>query len=213
MVIRFFLALSVLITSLMALPAQAQTSQQVIDNLLNQVQPGAAAAPGMPVPGAAPAGDSRAAFGQTKTFESLPSESDLFDALMPSGATKDLTVIPRQQQRAAGLMITFDYDSADLTPDARRWLDRLGAVMRDPRFAGYRFELQGHTDAAGSYEYNDELSLRRAVAVGTYLHSRFGVNPALLEVRGYGKRMLHDPGRPYDRINRQVKIAAIGRAG
>jgi outer membrane protein OmpA-like peptidoglycan-associated protein len=58
-----------------------------------------------------------------------------------------------------------------------------------PDLAARRFRIEGHTDSSGSRAANIELSKRRAQAVAD-LVSSLGVQPARLEVRGYG------PDRP-----------------
>ena len=191
----------------MTMPSVASAQgNPVIDNLVNQLQAAPApVAPGQASPAPASAG------GQVKVFDSVPETRDIVDALVPSENTKDLTVIPRHQQRVGLFAITFDYNSTELTPSAREYLDRLGAALRDPKLAGYRFTFEGNTDAAGSYEYNDDLSLRRAQSAAAYIYNRFGVDGRVLLVKGNGKRNLFDPARPYDRVNRNVQIAVLGR--
>lgn len=190
-------------TLALALPSVATAQgNPVIDNLVNQMQAPAPVAPGQTAAGGGT---------QVKVFDSIPETRDIIDALVPSENTKDLTVIPRTQQRVGLFAITFDYNSYELTPTARDTLDRLGAALRDPKLTGYRFAFEGNTDAAGTYEYNDELSLRRAQAAASYLYNRFGVDPRVLLVKGNGKRNLHDPSHPYDRVNRNVQVAVVGR--
>ena len=67
------------------------------------------------------------------------------------------------------LHIPFEYNSDKLTPDAIFILRRLGAALKNPQLANYRFKLAGHTDSKGSVDYNQKLSERRAIAVRDYL--------------------------------------------
>ena len=53
-----------------------------------------------------------------------------------------------------------------------------------------RVRVEGHTDSRGRYEYNLDLSLRRAQAVVDFLTRRGSVDPSRLEIKGYG------PDRP-----------------
>ncbi len=78
----------------------------------------------------------------------------------------------------------FEYNSDRLTPDARIILD--GAVETLKRYPDLRFEIGGHTDNAGSEDYNAGLSERRARAVNDYFASR-GIDESRMTVRGYGE--------------------------
>ena len=70
--------------------------------------------------------------------------------------------------------LTFQTNSAELTPESKAFLDRfvpvyLEVLMR-PEYADYlgTIIIEGHTDMSGSYERNMELSQERALAVATY---------------------------------------------
>ncbi|MEN9791041.1 MAG: hypothetical protein RLZZ63_699 [Gemmatimonadota bacterium] len=64
-------------------------------------------------------------------------------------------------------MIFFDYDQAELLPDARATLDaKLAVLQANP---SVRLRIAGHTDERGSDEYNLALGLRRAAAAKRYL--------------------------------------------
>ena len=52
--------------------------------------------------------------------------------------------------------------------------------------AKIQFQIQGHTDKIGTYQYNKDLSLKRAAAVKKYLVSVHGFGPDNLEIEGYG---------------------------
>lgn len=63
-------------------------------------------------------------------------------------------------------LIFFDFDSADLKPEARQKVDALSAVLNHPRAVQRRMAIEGHADAIGAPEYNLNLSRQRAEAVG-----------------------------------------------
>ena len=63
-------------------------------------------------------------------------------------------------------VVTFKFNSSVLNDQAKSTLDKI--AMGVPN-TGYMIELQGHTDAKGSEQYNLGLSQRRAEAVQRYL--------------------------------------------
>ncbi|MCJ8167996.1 peptidoglycan-associated lipoprotein Pal [Atopomonas sediminilitoris] len=77
----------------------------------------------------------------------------------------------------------FEYDSADLKPEAMRALD---VHAKDLKGNGARVVLEGHADERGTREYNMALGERRASAVQRYLVLQ-GVSPAQLELVSYGE--------------------------
>ena len=79
--------------------------------------------------------------------------------------------------------IRFDSGSADIKPESYALLDALTATAA--RCQDARIEVAGHTDATGSAELNNELSLRRAEAVVAYL-TRSGLTLGVLTAVGYG---------------------------
>jgi OmpA-OmpF porin, OOP family len=80
--------------------------------------------------------------------------------------------------------VTFDNDSATLTPASGPLLDHVAAdLKRHPRL---KVELRGYTDNVASTEYNLQLSQRRADAVRDYLISR-GAGQDQLTAKGFGE--------------------------
>lgn len=77
----------------------------------------------------------------------------------------------------------FEYDSADLKPEAMASLD---VHARDLKSSGKHVVLEGHTDERGTREYNMALGERRADRVKRYLILQ-GVAPGQLETVSYGK--------------------------
>ena len=63
--------------------------------------------------------------------------------------------------------VFFAFDSYALTGPGATKLDQLTALME--KFQGLKLEVTGHTDALGTYEYNQRLSVNRANAVAKYL--------------------------------------------
>jgi outer membrane protein OmpA-like peptidoglycan-associated protein len=111
------------------------------------------------------------------------------DVEVAAAATGDIT--RRDPQRAAGasvlsLPVQFAFDSAEILPAARAQLDALaeGVRMLPPTT---RVVIEGHTDAAGRDDYNQQLSLRRAQSVKRYLVAAHGVEPDRLRAVGLGE--------------------------
>jgi OOP family OmpA-OmpF porin len=100
--------------------------------------------------------------------------------------------------------ILFDFDSFRLTDDAKAALDRLASVLNDDLMKGKKIEIDGHTDAVGTADYNLTLSQERAEAVRAYLVEKHGVAPERLPVVGKGKTDLYDPAHPDAAVNRRV---------
>ena len=81
--------------------------------------------------------------------------------------------------------VLFDFDKAEIRPDAAAALARLATVIRG--YPAGRAEIQGHTDAKGNAAYNQLLSQRRAEAVKRWLVEREKVAADHLATRGFGK--------------------------
>jgi peptidoglycan-associated lipoprotein len=83
--------------------------------------------------------------------------------------------------------IYYDYDKADIRPDAAVQLDSVAGVLKmNPTI---KIELMSHTDARGTAEYNEKLSQRRAEAAVKYL-TRKGIDKTRMTAKGYGETML-----------------------
>jgi peptidoglycan-associated lipoprotein len=99
--------------------------------------------------------------------------------------------------------ITFDHDSARLSPEAMAALRRQAAWIR--QYPELRFRVYGHTDLVGSNAYNQALGLRRAQAVVAYLAEQGIAASRLDAVVSYGKtRPLVRVAGPEPRNRRSV---------
>jgi outer membrane protein OmpA-like peptidoglycan-associated protein len=104
------------------------------------------------------------------------------------------------------LEITFDYNSADISRKSLPSVQALGKALTNPDLKGSTFIVAGHTDAAGSDAYNQDLSERRADSIKRYLTGKFSIAAADLVTVGYGKSKLKDPANPLAEVNRRVQV-------
>ncbi|RMG19461.1 MAG: peptidoglycan-associated lipoprotein Pal [Deltaproteobacteria bacterium] len=104
--------------------------------------------------------------------------------------------------------VYFDFDSSDLTPEARSILQSNAECLNA---LGQNVVLEGHCDERGTEEYNLQLGERRANAVKKYLVS-LGVDPSRIKTVSYGEERPADPG--HDEAawarNRRVEFVLSG---
>lgn len=70
----------------------------------------------------------------------------------------------------AVIYVNFEFDSADLRPDAKPVIDQVFALLKDD--PSLKLSIVGHTDDRGPAAYNQSLSERRAAAVRAALLAR-----------------------------------------
>ena len=80
--------------------------------------------------------------------------------------------------------VTFAFGSANLSPEFRSTLDKVGATLTE--YEKTYVDVMGHTDSVGSDAFNQTLSEQRASTVADYLAGR-GVQRARLATKGYGE--------------------------
>jgi outer membrane protein OmpA-like peptidoglycan-associated protein len=117
----------------------------------------------------------------------------------------------RDKMRRIDIDITFDTDSALITPDQAGALEELAAIINDmiDRNPGETFLIEGHTDLVGSDIYNLALSDRRAEAVAIALTDYFDVPPENLVTQGYGEAFPKIPTEQAERENRRTAFRRI----
>lgn len=127
------------------------------------------------------------------------------DEAVPTRVAYSTTRAAAKSPSALALPVQFGFDSAEILPTARRQLDALaeGIRMLPPTKS---VTIEGYTDAAGTAQYNDQLSQRRAYSVKQYLVSMYGINPARLHAVGMGQRGLLADLDPYAAENRRVQF-------
>ncbi len=105
--------------------------------------------------------------------------------------------------------VQFDTDKATLKPHSVALLQQVSSELRqNPSMI---VAIKGHTDSIGSADYNQVLSLNRAVAVKDFLITA-GVNPAQLESQGLGESspMASNETAEGRALNRRVELALVG---
>jgi OmpA-OmpF porin, OOP family len=140
-----------------------------------------------------------------------PVRPDRVQAPRPT-AEVDIAAAEPDDRAASGdafaFQIRFAYDSTEILPESRSYLDSVGAMLRLPEVRGKKVVIVGHADASGSEQYNQVLSERRAATVRTYLTSRFGIAADRLEAQGEGETDPLAGTDPYAAKNRRVEFHA-----
>lgn len=149
--------------------------------------------------------------------ESIPDAKTIAEGLFPEQACEDLKKAgfkcmgfkPAVNYSLPGL--SFRLGSAELPDLLKQQLDVFAAALRERHDRRTPVRLEGHADASGTPEANDELSQRRADAVKAYLVAK-GVDPAILQPVGMGSRMPKLASDPLAPVNRRVEIGRAGQA-
>ncbi|RVQ64752.1 OmpA family protein [Croceicoccus ponticola] len=87
-------------------------------------------------------------------------------------------------------IVFFDWDSAEITPEAASTLD--GAIAGLADCSRISVQLGGYTDTSGSDGYNMGLAERRNAAVRSYLTAR-GLNDTIISSAAFGESKLRVP--------------------
>ena len=104
--------------------------------------------------------------------------------------------------------IYFDTDKAVIKPESRPTLDEIAKLLGgQPQL---NVVIVGHTDSQGNYDYNMDLSRRRAEAIAAELATRYGIAKPRLRTAGIGflapvGSNATDAGRA---LNRRVELVA-----
>jgi OOP family OmpA-OmpF porin len=104
--------------------------------------------------------------------------------------------------------VNFEFNSAELTSQAKAILDRVALSLAE--WSEIRIEIAGHTDSQGDDAYNLGLSTRRAEAVRAYLAKK-GVEASRMTARGYGETrpIVQERTREDRKKNRRVELKKL----
>lgn len=104
--------------------------------------------------------------------------------------------------------VTFDTNATAVKPGLYAEIDRVADVLT--RYPETLIRVEGHTDSVGADDYNMDLSVRRADAVGNLLVQR-GVSMGRIQSVGFGETMpvatnATEAGR---QLNRRVELKIV----
>lgn len=107
-------------------------------------------------------------------------------------------------------LVHFEFGSARVRSRSHRLLQKLAKFINEhPEII--TVSIEGHADAVGTDEFNQQLSEARAESTRRML-VRFGADPSRITVVGRGKSQLRVPSRRADERNRRVEFW-VERAG
>jgi len=139
--------------------------------------------PDAPAVGAA----AQAALGGARVLDISGSVRDIAGiTLGVEGLLRDLGARVTAQEIRIELQadVLFDFDQADLRPEAEATLRKVAEVIRaQPGLVS----VEGYTDSKGADAYNQKLSESRATAVKGWLVRQGGVEAARVAARGLGE--------------------------
>lgn len=115
--------------------------------------------------------------------------------------------------------LLFEFDSANLTGNAREKLSRVADFIRQAE--DLEVTVEGHTDSIDTEAYNQKLSERRAQAVADWFIDTAAIEPRSISVIGYGESrpLIQPPSeelprerrKELERLNRRVEIRIEGQ--
>jgi outer membrane protein OmpA-like peptidoglycan-associated protein len=144
------------------------------------------------------------AFAQDVEAEMSRAEDELRREMAPAGVVVERTA-PDEIRLVMPNDITFDFDRAEVRREFMPRINDLARTLNSRSFISV--QIIGHADALGSDAYNQELSERRARAVGARLLD-YGVSFERIEASGHGEwEPIASNASEYGRSrNRRVEI-------
>ena len=204
-------------------PDPGAASTMSVDLQYGGLVPGVPVTDGEPFPGLVSDTGSDDAAG-SRAFDAKVGDTVLWPVRPPGvGATVDrhdlvAKVVGGTVNEGRGVVslnadILFAFNSATLSPRAASLLDSAAKLLLDKADPGKPVKVVGYTDDVGTESFNDELSRKRAAAVGSALTGKVG--GLGLTVTGRGEKdpvaANHQPGggdNPSGRaLNRRVEIS------
>lgn len=118
--------------------------------------------------------------------------------------------LPPEVKQFTGVIqgIYFEVGSDRIKAESHSILDQAAEVLKN--FPGIRLKVEGHTDSDGADDYNQDLSQRRAMAVGQYMINA-GVEASRIEWEGFGEARPIDSNQSAEgkAQNRRVEFHVI----
>lgn len=145
-------------------------------------------------------------FADNKDISTMGKSEDIFVKLELDQIEIDKPIVLKN--------IYYDFDKANIRPDASIELDKLVKILKDN--PSIKIELSSHTDCRGTDAYNQRLSQRRAESAVSYIIDR-GISKDRITAKGYGEKMLVvkcDPcescNEEQHQLNRRTEFKVVG---
>ena len=113
------------------------------------------------------------------------------------------------KRASASMLITFQTNSAELTPQAKKMLASLGKAMTSDKLSNFKFSIEGHPDPRGGEQFNLQLSQTRAETVVGFLTENYSIAPGRLQPVGKGQSELVNVAQPFAPENRRVTVKTV----
>ena len=144
-------------------------------------------------------------------YSEIPSPEKLYDSLFGSeidgGRTKSIIVVHKEQRaRKVAFKIHFDFNSWQIEREDYHTLQVVADAIQMAKNKDYSLVVEGHTDAVGDFQYNLELSQKRALSVVKFLTERCDIPSKNLIPVGKGEFELFNKGHPDAEENRRVQF-------
>lgn len=135
-----------------------------------------------------PDGELRCKAVEFETFDKCESSPELYPEICgDTEVVPDPTSEPLIQQIST--IIYFDLMSAKLRDDSKAMLSQYVSQLKQGDIR--RISIIAYTDTAGELPYNDDLSLRRALVVSSYLENS-GIESSLIDASGGGEVQIRE---------------------
>lgn len=141
------------------------------------------------------------------TVATAPMDPNQPLAVAATEAVKPMVVGQLAPELQVNLQINFGFDSAALADDEKPKMQKICDAMDQSDVQVFR--IVGHTDTAGSDEYNERLSVLRANEVVRFLVDDCGISADRLEALGMGERFPFNADDTRADENRRVEFQAI----
>ncbi|MDF1579216.1 MAG: OmpA family protein [Desulfuromonadales bacterium] len=104
----------------------------------------------------------------------------------------------------------FGFDQSTLSPETIAALDQVAEQLRKDN-KWFFLRIDGHTDSVGSEQYNQDLSLQRAISAATRLAVSHGIESERIFIKGFGESTpIGDNLTKEGRVaNRRVEILVL----
>ena len=114
-----------------------------------------------------------------------PAELKPEPAEAPLAAIPVAEPTPDKMKYCVSLGIEYDINKSEIRPQYHDEVAKVGDLMK--KYPTTTAVIEGYADEVGSDADNQRLSQQRAEGVVSYLETNFGIPPARLSAKGYGK--------------------------